>query len=239
MGARRSRPDATPDDPGTTFADRTAAERRVPRLARPDAGRRARQPGGRRQPVQLGIPGSTSYTFDGAIATVLGPRDDAWLESAVADTRVAIDITPWWADATDRPDAAEPGAGAHVARRPLAHAGDQGGARAPREVHRILSRAYPTEPTLAYPWRAWAEVIGMRASTIRCPARSSPGPSATPAPARRSATAAPRSPSATRAGRCEIPGSYAERRPPEEWWGGGAGRNITLAAVQTATAAAR
>ena len=33
----------------------------------------------------------------------------------------------------------------------------------------------------------------------------------------------------------EIPGSYAERRTPEEWWGGGLGRNITLAAVQTAT----
>src|SRR5207247_2069667 len=34
----------------------------------------------------------------------------------------------------------------------------------------------------------------------------------------------------------DIPGSYAERRTPDEWWGGGAGRNITLAAVRTATA---
>ena len=33
----------------------------------------------------------------------------------------------------------------------------------------------------------------------------------------------------------EIPGSFAERRTAEEWWGGGAGRNITLAAVETGT----
>ena len=26
---------------------------------------------------------------------------EAWLESAIADPRVALDITPWWADATD------------------------------------------------------------------------------------------------------------------------------------------
>ena len=51
--------------------------------------------------IQLGIPPGVRYTFDGAIATVLGPRDDAWLEKALADTRVATDITPWWADATD------------------------------------------------------------------------------------------------------------------------------------------
>src|SRR5205814_79402 len=50
--------------------------------------------------VQLGIAPGIRYTFDGAIATVLGPRDDAWLETALADTRVATDVTPWWTDAT-------------------------------------------------------------------------------------------------------------------------------------------
>jgi hypothetical protein len=32
-----------------------------------------------------------------------------------------------------------------------------------------------------------------------------------------------------------IPGSFAEKRTADEWWGGGAGRAITMAAVQTGT----
>ena len=41
------------------------------------------------------------FGFEGALATALGPRDDAWLERALADPRIAIDILPWWADAAD------------------------------------------------------------------------------------------------------------------------------------------
>ena len=51
--------------------------------------------------VQIGTPPGTRYAFEGAIATVLGPRDDSWLETAIADPRVAIEVTPWWSDATD------------------------------------------------------------------------------------------------------------------------------------------
>ncbi len=36
----------------------------------------------------------------------------------------------------------------------------------------------------------------------------------------------------------DVPGSFAERRTDEEWWGGGAGRGITLAAVDTGTLSA-
>jgi hypothetical protein len=52
-------------------------------------------------PIHLGTPGGVRYDVDGAVATCLGPRDDEWLESAVRDSRLATDITPWWADATD------------------------------------------------------------------------------------------------------------------------------------------
>ena len=51
--------------------------------------------------VQVGTPAGTRYTFEGAVATALGPRDDDWLASAVADPRIAIEVTPWWSDATD------------------------------------------------------------------------------------------------------------------------------------------
>src|SRR6478735_8095837 len=102
------------------------------------------------------------------------------------------------------------------------------------EVHRTLTRAYPTDPTLAYPWRAWAELIEMRGiddpmSRQVLVRADREGGDATPIGYRRAAGTIRHEGWAL-----EIPGSYAERRTPEEWWGGGLGRNITLAAVQTA-----
>ena len=51
--------------------------------------------------LHLATPPGVRYTFDGAVATVLGPRDDDWLERALTDPRVAADIWPWVADAMD------------------------------------------------------------------------------------------------------------------------------------------
>ena len=228
-------PGAILDGLGTTFADRTATERAYlgwlgQTLVKARAGRAAHG-----TQLQIGIPGSTRYTFDGAIATVLGPRDDRWLDAAVADTRVATDITPWWADATD---------GQALLNRALALMWLDVRWRPPAikeerelldEVHRTLTRAYPTDPTLAYPWRAWAELIEMRGiddpmSRQVLVRADREGGDATPIGYRRAPVTIRHEGWAL-----EIPGSYAERRTPEEWWGGGLGRNITLAAVQTAT----
>ena len=227
-------PGAILDGLGTTFADRTATERAYlgwlgQTLMKARAGRAAHG-----TQLQIGIPGSTRYTFDGAIATVLGPRDDQWLDAAVADTRVATDITPWWADATD---------GQALLNRALALMWLDVRWRTPAikeerelldEVHRTLTRAYPTDPTLAYPWRAWAELIEMRGiddpmSRQVLVRADREGGDATPIGYRRAPVTIRHEGWAL-----EIPGSYAERRTPEEWWGGGLGRNITLAAVQTA-----
>jgi hypothetical protein len=228
-------PGAILDGLGTTFADRTETERAYlgwlgQTLVKARAGRAAHG-----TQLQIGIPGSTRYAFDGAIATVLGPRDDRWLDSAVADTRVATDITPWWADATD---------GQALLNRALALMWLDVRWRPPAikeerelldEVHRTLTRAYPTDPTLAYPWRAWAELIEMRGiddpmSRQVLVRADREGGDATPIGYRRAPVTIRHEGWAL-----EIPGSYAERRTPEEWWGGGLGRNITLAAVQTAT----
>jgi len=228
-------PGALDDHAGTTFADRTATERAYlgwlgQTLVRARAGRAAGRKG-----IQVGIPGNTTYSFDGAIATVLGPRDDAWLETAVADTRIATDVTPWWADATDS---------RYLLNRALTMMWLDVRWRAPaledertliQEVHRTLSRAYPMDFDLPYPWRAWAELIKM--GDIDDPMSRQVATRAE----REGTDAAPigyrRAPVTIRheGWALEIPGSYAERRTPEEWWGGVAGRNITLAAVQTAT----
>ena len=229
-------PGALVDDSGTTFADRVATERGYlgwlgQTLVRARASRAAHG-----TQLQVGIPGTNRYTFEGAIATVLGPRDDAWLDAAVADTRVATDITPWWADTTD---------GQTLVNRALILMWLEVRWRQPAireerelldEVHRILTRAYPTDPLLPYPWRAWAELIELRGiddpmSRQVVVRAEREGGDAAPIGYRRGPVTIRHE-----GWTLEIPGSYAERRTPEEWWGGGLGRSITLAAVQTATA---
>lgn len=95
------RPDEPDEAAALTFGDRAATERAyLGWLGRTLVGTRAARVAGGAG-IHLGTPDGVRFTFDGAIATVLGPRNDAWLETAVADTRVATDITPWWADAID------------------------------------------------------------------------------------------------------------------------------------------
>ncbi|HEV8402886.1 MAG TPA: hypothetical protein VGQ31_07605, partial [Candidatus Limnocylindrales bacterium] len=218
-----------------TFADRPTTERAyLAWLGRMLVGVRARRAAGTHG-VQLGIPPGIRYTFDGAIATVLGPRDDAWLERALADTRVATDITAWWPDATG---------GQSMLNRALCLMWLDVRWRTPAmpaerllldEVHRLLTKAFPLEPRLAYPWRAWAEVVehlgaddAMARQVIERAIRE-PDDTA-PIGYRRNPVTISHEGWAL-----EIPGSFAERRTPEEWWGGGVGRSITLAAVETGT----
>ena len=218
-----------------TFADRTTTERAyLAWLGGMLRGVQARRAAGTRG-VQLGIGPGIRYSFDGAIATVLGPRDDAWLEKALADTRVATDITPWWTDATG---------GQYMLDRALCLMWLEVRWRAPAmkserllldEVHRLLAKAFPLEPRLAYPWRAWAEVVehlgiddAMSRQVIDRASRQADD--AEPIGYRRYPVTISHEGWAL-----EIPGSFAERRTPEEWWGGGAGRSITLAAVETGT----
>jgi hypothetical protein len=232
-GADRDEP--LDDAAAMTFADRATTERAyLGWLGRSLIGARTPRAGGRAG-IQLAIPGDVRYTFDGAIATVLGPRDDAWLELAVADTRVATDVTPWWADATD---------GVYLLNRALCLMWLEVRWRPPAikterslldEVHRLLSKAYPLEPGLAYPWRAWAEVIEHRGiddpMARQVAARAAREPEDGPLIGYRRAPVG----ISHEGWALEIPGSFAERRTAEEWWGGGVGRNITLAAVQTGT----
>jgi len=230
------RRDPLTDATATTFADRPVAERGyLAWLGRSLMDARARRSAPDR-PIALGLPGDVRFQVEGAILTALGPRDAAWLDVAVTDTRIATDVTPWWADATD---------GQYLLNRALCLMWTEVRWRTPAlneerllldEIHRLLSKAYPNDPTLAYPWRAWAELVDHA---------SNEDPMATQV-RNRAATADEdertigyrRAPVTIRheGWALEIPGSFAEHRTAEEWWGGGAGRNITLAAVQTGTA---
>ena len=93
--------DWTDGDGATAFVDRQGAERLYLGWLGPQlAAARGRVRRGERA-VPLGMPASTKVTTESALATVLGPRDEDWLDSAIADPRVALGVTPWWADATD------------------------------------------------------------------------------------------------------------------------------------------
>ena len=229
--------DLAPGD-GFVFADRAAVERGYlgwlgPALAQARSARRRSDAS-----VQLGLPPGTRFSTAGALLTALGPRDDAWLDAAIADPRTAIDITPWWLDATDP---------RYLLQRALVLLWTEVRWRTPAvpseeatldEVHRSLSRAFPIDPTLPYPWAAWAEVVSYRgiddpmARQVLARASASPGDEP-PIGYRRDPVRI-----SHEGWSIEVPGAFAERRTAEEWWGASAGRRITLAAVPTGTMAA-
>ena len=51
--------------------------------------------------IGIGLRPGTAFEHDGAVATPLGPRDDAWLARATKDPWAATDVRPWWFDVTD------------------------------------------------------------------------------------------------------------------------------------------
>jgi len=192
--------------------------------------------------LHLATPPGVRFTFEGAVATVLGPRDDAWLELALADPRVAADVWPWVADAMD--------ARYHLGRalsllwlevrwRPPTGTEE---VQLADEILGTLRRAYPLEPGLVWPWHEWRELFMLRGQ---------PDP-ATRALLERGAgplVGGPPPDGATPIGyhrrpvtiihegwALEVPGSFTSHRTIEEWTGGEAGRSVTFAGTETAEA---
>lgn len=95
-----------------------------------------------------------------AIATPLGPRDAAWLQRVAEDPFEGVDVFPWW----------ESGTGARVRlSRALCRMWTDVRWRPPilddereamRDVAAQLELAWRADPTLAFPWREWQEVLG-------------------------------------------------------------------------------
>jgi hypothetical protein len=184
-------------------------------------------------PIHLGTPTGIRFEVDGALASPLGPRDDAWLARAATDPRVAVDVWPWFTDAMDgryRMQRALTLMWTEIRwRRPVDHA-ERG---AIDETLRLLHRAYPLDPSLPFPWREWRELSELVETTDPDMARIE----------ERAAAVDPTQPLVGYRRRpvtivhegwsLIVPGSFAERRSTDEWWGGEGGRRITLAAVRT------
>jgi hypothetical protein len=96
----------------------------------------------------------------GAVLTPMGPRDEAWVEAVHADPSRGRDVFPWW----------EAGTGPRVRLgRALSRLWTEMVWRPPlleeerrlfRAVARLLESAWREDPTLAYPWREWRELLG-------------------------------------------------------------------------------
>jgi hypothetical protein len=185
-------------------------------------------------PMSLIVSTSDQFTVDGAIATALGPRDDAWLQAAVANPRVAIEIWPWFADATDA---------RYLLNRALClmwtevrwrPAIEEGEPEVVDEVLRLLRRAFPLEPSLPYPWREWKALLDiagdrdpMRERVEREAAATADGPliGYRRQPVRVEPTG----------WQLTVPGSFATFRTDEELRASEGDRTITIAASPTGT----
>jgi hypothetical protein len=232
--------DASTDPTGAFFSgERTDAERghlvwlRSSLLAVRD-GRRQGATG-----LHLATPAGVRYTFDGAVATVLGPRDDAWVERALIDPRLAADIWPWAADAMD-------------ARYHLGYAltllWNEVRWRPPvgtpevtvlDDVLTALRFAHPLEPDLPWPWAAWREAFQLRGlndpATYQLLERSAREPG-TESGAASAIVGYRRHPVTILQGgwAIDLPGSFSDERFPDRWSGSDAGRTVMLAAGPTA-----
>jgi hypothetical protein len=188
-----------------------------------------------RRSIHIGTPAGVRFTSEDALATSLGPRDDAWLEAAAGDPRVAIGLWPWWADATDARyllDRALCLMWTEVRWRPPVTDDERA---TDDEVLRLLRRAYPLDPSLPYPWRAWRDLIVLRGADEPMARQVADRASAAGGAKPGSDIGYRRQPVTIvhEGWALEVPGSFAERRSDEEWWGGEAGRRITLAAIST------
>ncbi|HET7026600.1 MAG TPA: hypothetical protein VFI28_02790 [Candidatus Limnocylindrales bacterium] len=185
--------------------------------------------------IPVGMPADVRFAADAALVTPLGPRDDAWLERALADPRIAIDILPWWTDATDA---------RYLLARGMCLMWTEIRWRAPAsdderavddDALALLRRAFPLEPTLPYPWREWHELVELRgasdAMARQVAERSATG---TPEPAGDPIGYRRREVTIVQAGwQLDVPGSFTGRRTDDEWSGGEGGRRITLAGTET------
>ena len=185
------------------------------------------------EPYELLVPTGEHFDVVGAIATPLGPRDDAWLSSAVTNPRVAVEVWPWFADAMDARyllNRALCLMWTDVRWRPPTEEGEP---EVVEEALRLLRRAFPLDPALAYPWREWKELLDINGDPD--PMRERVEEEAAAAP-----TDEPLIGYRRRQVRVEqagwtitIPGSFATRKTDEEFWASGGGRTVTIAATPT------
>ncbi|MBM7118375.1 hypothetical protein [Archangium primigenium] len=114
--------------------------------------------------ASLSLRAGRGFAHPGAVLTPLGPRDEAWLRAVKDDPMTGRDVFPWWEveGTEDMGPAARLGWALSriwtdvVWRPPLLEEERQ----RLREVARMLEQAWRGDPSLAYPWREWQQVLG-------------------------------------------------------------------------------
>jgi hypothetical protein len=117
----------------------------------------------------LALPMDRRFEGDGAVLTVLGPRDRAWLDDVASGRDDGASMVPWW----------QPGFGAEYWRgRVLVRMWSDVRWRAPLDdgeraelvhVHDELARAHAADPRLPLPVREWRELAELVPDVIRVP----------------------------------------------------------------------
>jgi len=109
----------------------------------------------------LFLPEGLEVAHDGVVATLLGPRDRAWLERVANDASTGTDVLAWWSPGRD----ARHHRGVALAsmwlevrwRKPQ----DDAERALLDRVVTSLERAFGLDPELDYPWAAWAELFDL------------------------------------------------------------------------------
>jgi hypothetical protein len=111
--------------------------------------------------VALSLPSDRSFDADGHVLTPLGPRDTAWLRRAASEPGAGRDFFPWWEDGLG-PDyqlgRALVTMWSDVRWRPPVDAVER---ERLEKVASLLEEAHRMDASLDYPWREWAELLGL------------------------------------------------------------------------------
>jgi hypothetical protein len=111
--------------------------------------------------ASVGLSMRFGHTFarEAPLVTPMGPRDDAWLRAVSDDPRRGTDVFPWW-DPGDTPRArlnrAQTRLWTEMVWRPPLLDEER---KAFRAIASLLESAWREDPTLAYPWREWRELL--------------------------------------------------------------------------------
>ncbi len=183
--------------------------------------------------VEIGLRPGTRFAVEGGVATPLGPRNDAWLARASRDPSVAAEILPWWYDVMD-------------ARYQLARAlvilwteirwrppADDAEKATMDEALTLLRKAFPSDSSLPYPYREWAELISLRG--VADPISDRVFPRAAQADKGLAPIGYRRRPVTVvhEGWLLPVPGTFSDKRADGEWQGGERGRHVTFAATVT------
>jgi hypothetical protein len=105
------------------------------------------------------MPAGHVFQHGGFVATLLGPRDEAWLRAAALDPRSGIDVYPWWQrerDARYYRDLALARMWLDVRWRPPL---DDAERALMQRVATWIERAHGLDAELELPWEAQAEIL--------------------------------------------------------------------------------